>query len=378
VTRPKHVPQDVVNEALQNLDRTTVILAGVSDYNELEKLPGPSYDLDMAAEIFFEKQDLALFDKKRIWELHNPTNRDFRNAIAKYTNARSATGDILVLYFSGHGHTMPNGSFGFCLKDTRVGGFDQTVLPVTVVSVDSVLATLAIANVHPVLILDACFSGATSPQNGESSALTAEDSLRKHNAQSYALLASSSSSAMSIDTSDGGAFTQALYTVVCRGLSDKVGKRSPLIMMDQLAAPLQEELSKMGVPLSRCFVGPDLPALPIARNLAYKPQTESFTPQMKRIVDLLWNEGAPIEVTRADLNSKIGPGAYGNHSKLSYEPWRLLEDGKSGSKKTRRLSSRGKMFAQGKVEIPREIEQDPFQGEWKAAIGTTSVSIDDV
>ncbi len=378
MTRPRHVPQDVVNQALQNLDRTIVLMAGVSDYIELEKLPGPSHDMDTVADLFFENHDLALFDTSKVRELHNPTNQDFRNAIAEYTKDRSATGDILILYFSGHGCTMPNGNFGFCLKDTRIGGLTEAVLPATVVSADSLLTTLAIANVHPVLIIDACFSSATSPQGGEASALTVEESLKKQNAQSYALLASSSSSSVSIDTSDGGAFTQALYTVICSGLSDKVGKRSPLIMIDQLAGPLQEELSKMGVPLSRCFVGPDLPALPIARNPAYKPQTEAFTPQMRRIVDLLWNQGTPIEVTISEFNSEIGPGAYANHSKLSYGPWGLLEDGKAGSKKTRRLSSRGRKFAQGKLQIPKRIERDPFLGEWKPASEATSIGIDDV
>jgi len=376
VTRPRHIHQDVVNEALLNLDRTTVLMAGVADYDELPKLAGPSYDMDMAARLFAENPDVALFVAERVNELHNPTNEVFRNAIAEYAQARSARGDILIIYFTGHGCIMPNGSFGFCLKDTRLGGLINTVLATTAVSAEDVLSTLAVADVYPVLILDACFSSATSPQGSTASVLTVEESLQRHNAETYALLASSSSMSVSVDTSGGGAFTQALYTVVLNGLSDAAGRRSPFITLDQLAGPLQEELSRMGVPLSRCFVGRDFPILPISKNPSYRPQSESFAPYMRRIIELLWNSGNPVEAPISEFSTKIGPGAYANHSKLSLLPWGLVED--AGSNSVRRLTPRGEKFARGEISIPKVIMRDPFTEEWKAAPQTERIRIDEV
>jgi len=376
MTRPRHMPQDTVDQALTILDRTTVMLAGVADYDELPSLNGPSWDMEMAAEIFVENQDISLFDSSRVVELANPTNAIFRDTMASYTQARSARGDLLILYFSGHGCILPSGSFGFCLKDTRLAIDSAGVLPITVVSIDDLVSTLAASDVHPVFILDACFSSATSPQGTPAATSTVEEPLRRENAESYALLASSSSYSASIDTPDGGAFTQALHSIVLSGLSDATGKRSPFVTLGQLAAPLQEELSRMGVPLSRCYVGRDLPVLPIAKNLAFRPQSESFAPYMRQIIELLWQDGTPSAEKISTFSEIIGQGAYANHSKLSYEPWDLVED--AGSNRVRRLTSRGRRFAQGKLPIPKTITRDPFTGEWRAADRTEMIRIEDV
>lgn len=132
----------------------------------------------------------------------------------------------------------------------------------------------------------------------------------------------------------------------------------------------------MGVPLSRCFVGRDFPILPISKNPSLQPQTESFTPYMRQIVELLWNNGNPVDLPISEFSAKIGQGAYANHSKLSLQPWELVED--AGSNNVRRLTSRGAKFAKGKFRIPRLIARDPFSGEWKAATQTEKIRINEV
>jgi hypothetical protein len=376
LTRPRHIPQEFVDQALLNLDRTTVITAGVADYDELPKLKGPPSDMEMVAEIFVDSQTISLFDKGKVIELENPTNSSFRKAIADYAQGRSARGDILILYFTGHGGILPSGSFGFCLKDTRLGVGGNEILPITVVSMDEVITTLAVADVHPVFVLDSCFSSVTSPKGSPFATSTVEESLRRSNADAYALLASSSSYSASLDTPEGGAFTQALYSVLLNGLSDPAGRRSPFVTLKKLAVPLQDELSRMGVPLSRCFVGRDFPILPIVKNSAFQPQSESFTPYMKKIIELLWQGGSPKEAALSEFSKKIGQGAYANHSKLSLEPWDLVED--AGSNQIRRLTPRGKRFAQGNLRIPRIIVRDPFTDKWKAASEAEMVRIEDV
>jgi len=132
----------------------------------------------------------------------------------------------------------------------------------------------------------------------------------------------------------------------------------------------------MGVPLSRCYVGRDFPVLPIAKNSSFRPQSESFTPFMKRIIELLWQNGYPKEAQLSEFSEKIGQGAYANHSKLSLDPWALVED--AGSNRVRRLTTRGKQFARGRISIPKIIVCDPFTGEWIAASQAETIRIDDV
>jgi hypothetical protein len=375
MTRPRYVPQDAVEEAISNLQRTSVILAGISAYDHLPELQGPSADMEMMHSLFLE-DDISLYDPSRVIELENPTADNFRSTIVNFAQGRSARGDILVLYFTGHGCALGPGGFGFCLKDTKLGFSGNGVLPLSVVSLEDVIGTLTSYDVYPVFILDACFSSVTAPQGSDQFAESVNSELRDVNAESYALLASSSSISPSLDTADGGPFTAILYSIVRAGLPGGTGRHSPFITLDQLASPLQQELSIQGLPLSRCHVGRTLPPLPIARNIAFRPQTERFTPYMRRIVEMLWNSGSPQDVKVGDLARAIGQGAYGNHSKLSYTPWALLED--AGSNRIRRLTARGRKFAQRKLRIPRAIVKDPVRADWRPVDPQDLVYIHDI
>ena len=54
-------------------------------------------------------------------------------------------------------------------------------------------------------------------------------------------------------------------------------------------------------------------------------RSERFSPYLRKIVELLWNEGDPIGASPSDILQNIGAGAYGNHSKLSLPSWGLVE-----------------------------------------------------
>lgn len=103
MTRPRHVPRELIDRALANLSRTSVILVGVADYNQLPSLHGPSFDLEMISDLLLENEDISLYRRTQVIELENPTSEQFRKAIIKFVRGRSARGDILILYFTGHG-----------------------------------------------------------------------------------------------------------------------------------------------------------------------------------------------------------------------------------------------------------------------------------
>jgi hypothetical protein len=54
--------------------------------------------------------------------------------------------------------------------------------------------------------------------------------------------------------------------------------------------------------------------------------------------------------------------AYGNHSKLSYEAWDLVADGRDS--KHRRLTASGELFMRGKHKVPNCIQFDAVTGKW--------------
>lgn len=376
MTRPRQVPKELVDQALSNLDRTSVIIVGAAEYRDLPNLHGPTFDLEMMFDLLVEDDEISLYKPNQVIELGNPTSARFREAILDYAQSRSARGDILLFYFTGHGCVLDANTFGFCLTDTRLGVEGRGVLPLSVVPFSEVLQTLATYDVHPIFILDACFSSMTAPQGDSLVANNLQNAMRAAKSETFALIASSGSRSTSIDTSIGGVFTQSLYLIIKNGLSGGSGKLQPFITLKELASPLQELLAQEGHPLSRCYVGDDLPLVPIARNSTYTPQTERFSPYMKQIVEYLWNNGSPREVQISDLITTVGRGAYGNHTKLGYQPWNLLEYGKV--KKIRKLTSQGMKFAQGNHKIPRVIIRDLNTWEWQAAPDTDYIRITDV
>jgi len=359
--RDKYAPQDLIEEIRKNISRTYVFAVAVSDYDHLPYLGGPTQDLELVRNIFAKNPSASIYQARYV-SLLNPTVEVFRETILNFSLARSARGDILILYFSGHGAVLGNNSFGFCLRDTAVKPDGHGILPLSIVSFIDVVQTLSSVDVFPVFIIDTCFSGATAPQGINTVTAVMQDSLQTHLAGSYALLASSSADTLSFDSAFGGVFTRALHSILVNGFSDDTGKHLPFITLDNLEMPLQDRLTQNGHPLSRFHVGPGLPRIPIAKNSKFRPDTESFVPYMKRIIEYIWNDGNPREIQIQELLNRVGAGAYGNHSKLSRVHWELLEDGANNS--TRRLTERGKLFAQGELRIPKQIIRDSVSWDW--------------
>ena len=66
-------------------------------------------------------------------------------------------------------------------------------------------------------------------------------------------------------------------------------------------------------------------------------------------------------------------GAYGNHRKLSFEPWDLVET--VGNR--RRLNDRGIAFMQGKLNVPRDVTLDIKRNVYVEKPGSDLVGIQD-
>ena len=321
------VQQSSIEEAERSLSRINIIAVTVSEYRHLDHLAGVTKDRELIKSVFLSDEAYSIFGKRQFMELVNPTIDETRKRILDYAHSRSARGNILLFYFSGHGCIIGANSFGFCLADTMMSAGGEIILPLSVLGFRDIVQTLSAVDAYPVFIIDACFSGVTAKTFIPNFTALMQDDLHINAAGSYGLLCSCTTDLLSVDNNDGGAFTKAFHSVVSEGLSDGQQRHWPFITIKGLASPLQERLALAGSPLSRCYVGPDLPEIPIASNIKYRPNSEYFAPYMKRTIEYIWNAGSPREVTVSEIRNDLGPGAYANHSKLSLPPWNLLEDG---------------------------------------------------
>ena len=345
-------------------NRVQVIGAAVWNYDEkgLRGLRGPEKDAAMVREMFLNDSPMGLYDNHAVTILENPTAEELRTELINYVQGRSAKGDILVFYYSGHGMVLGNNEFGFCLKDTRIREDTGAFLPLSVVTFRDVLSTLRSADIHPVFIIDACFSAKATLTD---LIHAIQDDMHRTAANSYALFCACYEDGVATDTVGGGAFTKAIYEVVSAGLSDAKHKQLPVLELSDLTKSVQTKLEKDGMPLSKLYTAADLPDFPLVKNVAFQARTESFMPYHRGTLGLMWNGGEPKTVTLSEISASVGHGAYGNHSKLSLAPWALVEDGKN--RHERRLTELGKDFMRGKLSIPSVIVRDPDSGEWHAA-----------
>ncbi len=366
------VSESKANEALRQ--RVHIIAVAVSAYDHMDRLRGPAKDLDHIKELFSDSSALGLYDEATLEILRDPTLEELRATLVEYAMSRSAKGDVLIFYFSGHGCVIGGNEFGFCLKDTRVRDDKGAILALTVLGFSDFIQTVCSADVHPIVIIDACYSGAAA---SDPVVNQMHDSMHRGAASSYALLASCHADRTAGDTADGGEFTKTLLAVAQKGLSDEPNRRKSQLRLSELSRPIQDELERNGTPLSKFYLGPDLPDVPIVRNVAFQPRAEKFATYLRDIVVHAWNKGKPREITIAEIDKKLGKSAYGNHNKLRYvAPWALMENGAQA--KSRKLTQRGIDFADGNLKIPEDVVLDPDTNEYVAATKTRMIGVNDL
>jgi hypothetical protein len=365
--RASRRPTSAIEEAIRSKANTTVLLVGISNYNHLKPLKGPSSDIGFLEELFTTKS-VALFDRNRVRAHLDLTCDEFRRLILDYATGCSAKGDVLILYFSGHGCVTRGNEFGFCLRDTVRDNDGRIALPLSIVSFSDVIRTLEPYEIFPVIIIDACYSGMALSEG--------PSNLQYKVATPHAVIASSSYTSTSIDLPEGGAFTNTLMDVLLTGLSTDDGSLWPYFTVRHLMSPLRVELENRGLPLHRIAVSDGIPRIPLVKNTCFRQRPIGFTPQFKGIILLLWNAGNLEPMDPNDFRERLGTGATNNHSKLSYRPWDLLVDANNGN--LRELNARGRRFARGQLKIPRKIIKNPESRAWEAYPNSPLVNIHEI
>lgn len=364
---------------LSSTSRVTIIAVGVENYKYLPRLKGTKHDVENFHDLLVSSQKTALYQEKQFTTIIDPTSAELRDLISTYIFDRSALGDILIFYFSGHGTTVGHKDFGFCTIDTRFHSSIQAVLPLTVFRFSELLDSLSIADITPVIIIDACYSGkAGDALVSTHTAINAmQEKIKISSASNHALLCSCSDLQTSIDNPQkGGLFSRGIFEIAKNGISHKKQKPDTIGLQDMyrpLSSFIETEVNDSN---PRLYIGETLYEFPLVKNVLYSPQKYSFVGHLKKIINTLWNNGEPRELPKSEILKLCGRGSYGNHNKLSLEPWQLVETAPKSS--NRRLTKKGISFAKGKIKIPKSIEKDPHTGKWLPSPGSIEITINDV
>ena len=101
-------------------------------------------------------------------------------------------------------------------------------------------------------------------------------------------------------------------------------------------------------------------------------------PHLVAVLQVLWNNGQAQALRPSQIADQSGgKGAYGNHSKLSYSPWNLVETVPGSKPRLRRLSERGIEFMKGNLAVPRDIVHDSATNLYVEKPGSDAVAIED-
>ncbi len=353
--------------------RITIIAIGINKYNDdhLPRLKGAYKDIEKIRSILTKNKKTSIFNHKQFIGLRDPSSFDIKKTINEYVFNRSAEGDILIFYFSGHGVAIGRDDFGFCTPDTIIHPTSRIALPFSLVKFSEILQTLNIANIIPVIIIDACYSGIAAKRltiPPIEAISTIQNQIHTVAASTYALLCACSEFEPTIDTSDGGVFSNQINDILIQGEENN----SPTLTLHDVFNKLSESVLTISTTTTpRLYLGPTLPKFPIALNSKFKTKSLTMSPVYISILKALWNNGKPKSLTPDNIRDICGNGAYGNHNKLSLAPWQLVET--TNKPKTRKLTKRGKLFMQNKLTIPLKITLDAKTKEWVPLNSTKQV-----
>lgn len=366
------------------ISSVTIIAVGVDTYSDnlkFRNLNGPKKDIERLYNLLVEDSSTALYTTWQFVKSINPTSNDLRKIINDYIMGRGADNDILIFYFSGHGIAIGRDDFGFCTSDVTIYDRTKSPLPLSVVKVSELLASINIGNIIPIIIIDACYSGGAGASlyipPGEAIS-SMKNNVVRVSASSYALLCSCAEGQETKDSSNGGFFSNCLYQIATEGLP-KERSNKPLLSLQDIFQDLRVRVQNLQMENSidsieitpKLFLGPTLPELPFVKNTQFSVRSYSLSPSYIRILEELWNNGNIRDLDPEEIRSFCGNGAYGNHNKLSFEPWNLVET--VPQTKRRRLTERGIQFLNNMISIPKTVVLDPLTNRYIAKEGALSV-----
>lgn len=359
-------------ETKEAIPTVTVLAIGVWDYQNIPKLRGPKKDIERLRFLLNEPK-YAIYGQRDLIFLENPTGEDIRKRLVDFVHSKSAKGDQLLLYFSGHGCIVDGGTYAICPKDAYTTP-DNVILISSVVTIREIVQAISAADSYATLILDSCFSGAAVSSFSGQIGGTLYSDIYNHSGTSFSLFTSSSKDKASWGNSNGGFFSQAVFKTLEEGLAGSLGVHQEFLTTLDISGPVKKSMEIDGHSSPRIYIDEEGPSIPLTKNLKYKPTKFSIDKKLCELLKFMWNTGNPREIVAEDVDRNWGKGAYANYRKLAYPIWGLIS-GKHGS--ANRLTQNGIAFVRDDAEIPKTILRDPARDVWVADPKAKMVKIDD-
>ncbi|MFF4156655.1 caspase domain-containing protein [Streptomyces sp. NPDC001678] len=124
------------------------------DPHSLPALNGPLADITQLKQVLTDPQ-VGLFNSPDVETLPDYGIQDLREKVDEFFTT-AARGDVLLLYYSGHGQLDERGTLYLCATDTRTAGLRATAL--SAIEINNIVDGSPAATT--VIILDCCYSGA--------------------------------------------------------------------------------------------------------------------------------------------------------------------------------------------------------------------------
>lgn len=196
------------------MSRRKALLIGNNEFKDRESFPNLRTPGNDAKDFASTLQNFGEFEITNL--IINQDANSIKTSIEDFYN-ETERGDLVIVYYSGHGYIDKHGNYYLIAKDTS-----KNHLLTTGISEDFITSAMHVCrSFHRVLILDCCFSGVLArDKKGEAESIL----LAKLQGEAIAILTSSSSTQKSYEEKETHSlFTKYLISGIASGQADKDG-----------------------------------------------------------------------------------------------------------------------------------------------------------
>jgi hypothetical protein len=345
------------------LPKISFLAIGCDHYDSLPDLNTVKQSIARMKEVFVENSETALFSESDFFEVYDSTSNALRKKITQLLLDETFNPEVLFIYFIGYTNSIGISDLGLCMQDSSQFMNTERIMPMSMIRIKELIDSLKLKSITPIFIVDSFYFGEANKKNTFFSYENCINEINKYllglYKNDYGFFSVDNEISETLQTKKLGIISKSL-AYVCESRTHEYYPQKNFISLFELLKLLKTEVIRNKKHNFQAF----LPSGKFADKQIIKNHQEvnstnsenrySFSAIYKKILQVLWNEGEERALSPSEILEKTGSqSAYGNHRKLSYSPWDLVEDSTTSNK--RRLTERGRKFVKGEIAIPRVI-----------------------
>lgn len=342
--------------------KISLLAIGCDHYDCLPDLNIANQSIERVKEIFTGNNETALFSESAFLEVYDSSSNTLREKITQLLPHDSFGPDVIFIYFIGYTSAVGISDLGFCMQDTSLLKETEKVIPTSVIRIKELIDTFKLINITPIFIIDSFYLGVELEKDIICSHENNSKEINKYLLDlfqnDYGFFIVNNEVSETQQANSLGMISQKLEDLFENQFS-KIYPFKKFITLFELLRSLKTELSTNKNNFQAYLPSGRFADTQIIKNANVMKSTTSenrysFSGIYKKILQVLWNEGEDRALTPSEILEKTGSqSAYGNHRKLSYSAWGLVEDSPISNK--RKLTEKGRKFIKGEVTIPQVI-----------------------